>query len=1019
MRKFYSIVLTACAMLVSASLFAVDVKNLAELQAAIDNTSAGGTVTIRLTDDINIDNTKKPIRVYANYAEEGKTVNLDLNGHVIIASKMRAIELFKGTLNITGKGEINMTATGSYKPRTIYAIGGSTMSLDEAILVSGSYVPTDADWSVLNIGKDVTVTSVKNAVVVMETFVYMPNRYSKTSGLNIANVNEYMKTQESTYATDGIKYEVDPYFTDAEGNAIIDYTTGEYYRWKTTETSAGSGKYDFALSGSSYVVRGNAYGVKVKIEGTVNGKKYGIKINGNIRAGENTKNMPYVHIASTATVSSDASSTSAAAVYSSGYGKFLIEGNVHAATGIYVKGGVVDIKDAVIASDYTGTYSNPTANTYASGINARGSAIIIDSNKFYPGGQQVTISGDTKVKGGSGYAVQEVVTNATDTKVTNVTVKGGTFEAGSAGAIIVDERTVDKQAIAVVGGNIDNLTFVQGLYGTISAVTMNNFFPTGEAENYTTVTIKGDKGQDVIVVVEADKTINDAATVAGATGSVSWTGMSETLNADKTLDLLEMNAGTSTDRQVLTVGDGANSVTLTVGRIILSAYAQIVVKPGSSLIVDGEYGIVAPVVSNLVLETQEGKPAQFLFNPAVTSNRHPNATVEFATKSRREEVGGQTIRVYQRFGIPTHTAVTNIESDAAIQTAIYNFDWTANEGQGDWVVTGVLNNGSAFDFSKLKNPFESYQMLTNTATEGTVYKMKGELFGNDNATMEVHANAWHAFSNSYVANIGIENLVKNGNYANVWVYRRVGTGYAWDAVGKKDFTGWFSTAASKKIEPMQAFYVKGGESPLAMNIDYSDMVWGVRNANLSAPQRRAMNENITLAQLSVSNASYSNLDNLYLIQSDEFGTEYEDGYDAEKMMNDGFNLYVTSDMMLQSVATDNLENTYIGVKTAQAGEYTLAFGNIAGEELALKDLISGEVVNMQEGGEYTFYAAGNNDYRFQIVKRQNVVTDVENVENGMKDGGIYTLTGMYLGNMSVWNTLPAGVYVVNGEKRVK
>ena len=483
MRKLYSIVLTACAMLVSASLFAVDVTTLAELQAAIDNTSVGGTVTIRLTDDINIDNTKKPIRVYANYADPGKTVNLDLNGHVIIASKMRAIELFKGTLNITGKGEIRMDATGSYKPRTIYAIGGSTTSLDDAILVSGSYVPKDADWSVLNIGKDVTVNSVKNAVVIMETFVYMPNRYSKTAGLNIANVNEYMKTQESTYATDGIKYEVDPYFTDAEGNAIIDYTTGEYYRWKTTETSTGSGKYDFYLSGGSYPVRAYAYGAKVNIEGTVNGTKYGIKINGSIRAGSNTTNMPYVHVASTATVTSHASNSNATAIYSSGYGKFLIEGNVHGATGVYVKGGVVDIKDAVITSDYTGTYTNPTANAQASGINAKGSAIIIESNKNYPGGQQVTISGDTKVKGGSGYAVQEVVTNATDTKVTSVKVEGGTFDAGSEGAIIVDQRTADKQAIAVVGGNIDNLTFVKGLDGTKSAVTMNNFFLTGEAEN--------------------------------------------------------------------------------------------------------------------------------------------------------------------------------------------------------------------------------------------------------------------------------------------------------------------------------------------------------------------------------------------------------------------------------------------------------------------------------------------------------------------------------------------------------
>ena len=33
--------------------------------------------------------------------------------------------------------------------------------------------------------------------------------------------------------------------------------------------------------------------------------------------------------------------------------------------------------------------------------------------------------------------------------------------------------------------------------------------------------------------------------------------------------------------------------------------------------------------------------------------------------------------------------------------------------------------------------------------------------------------------------------------------------------------------------------------------------------------------------------------------------------------------------------------------------------------------------------------------------------------------GIYTITGQYVGEMNVWNTLPAGIYVVNGEKLVK
>lgn len=112
MRKIYSVLLAAVSLLFSANLSAVDVNTLAGLQEAIDNTAAGATVNIRLTADITMATTDMPIRIYGKYAEAGKTVNLDLNGKNIIVGKGRAIELFKGTLNITGSGEIRKTDKG-------------------------------------------------------------------------------------------------------------------------------------------------------------------------------------------------------------------------------------------------------------------------------------------------------------------------------------------------------------------------------------------------------------------------------------------------------------------------------------------------------------------------------------------------------------------------------------------------------------------------------------------------------------------------------------------------------------------------------------------------------------------------------------------------------------------------------------------------------------------------------------------------------------------------------------------
>ena len=153
----------------------------------------------------------------------------------------------------------------------------------------------------------------------------------------------------------------------------------------------------------------------------------------------------------------------------------------------------------------------------------------------------------------------------------------------------------------------------------------------------------------------------------------------------------------------------------------------------------------------------------------------------------------------------------------------------------------------------------------------------------------------------------------------------------------------------------------------------------------------------------------------------QFSAGFDNGYEASKYMNEGINMYVTADEKMAHFATDNLENTYIGFQAVKGGSYTIKFSNVQGEGLMLIDHETGTRVAMAEGGEYEFTAAAGatDDYRFEIIKRANMPTAIDNTEavKGMK--GVYTLTGLYLGGMNVWNSLPAGIYVVNGEKRVK
>ena len=138
-------------------------------------------------------------------------------------------------------------------------------------------------------------------------------------------------------------------------------------------------------------------------------------------------------------------------------------------------------------------------------------------------------------------------------------------------------------------------------------------------------------------------------------------------------------------------------------------------------------------------------------------------------------------------------------------------------------------------------------------------------------------------------------------------------------------------------------------------------------------------------------------------------------------MNNTLDLYTVGTKNQATLATDDLNNTILGLNCVEAGTYTISFSHINGEELTLIDHATGAQVAMVEGATYEFTAEANstNDYRFEIVSAAKMPTAIENAEAVKSAKGIYTITGQYVGEMNVWNTLPAGIYVVNGEKLVK
>ena len=148
---------------------------------------------------------------------------------------------------------------------------------------------------------------------------------------------------------------------------------------------------------------------------------------------------------------------------------------------------------------------------------------------------------------------------------------------------------------------------------------------------------------------------------------------------------------------------------------------------------------------------------------------------------------------------------------------------------------------------------------------------------------------------------------------------------------------------------------------------------------------------------------------------------YDKGFDGAKYMNERtVNVYATvNGENYGTVATDNIEGKMLTICTTDEIAYTISFADVEGNEYALRDNVTNQVIAIEEGATYEFAAQPNStiEGRFEILPIAKMPTAIENTEVKANVKGIYTLTGQYVGED--FEALPAGVYVVNGVKIVK
>ncbi len=989
MKKFYSILLMAVALLISTNLKA-EVTTYAALQAALNDETTGSTITLGGNIELG-----EYDQLY--FYRPGDTLTLDLNGNNITTTALKSSAMFyvyAGTLNVAGTGKIQFTST---KDHDVFRVFG-TNDLDAA------------NYTTLNIGENDTIIADGTGV----------DSKSNPLGGKTITVME------------------------------LSATYGKVYQGTSTLTPVVNYVSVMKNSSGKNVSDGFAEGVVINIYGTVSGSQYGVKINGNVRSWSYNKsknyveytsnlgnsygftsetdsvkayaNAPQVNIYSTAVVTADANLTSAAAVYSSGYGVFNIMGTCSGNTAVYIKSGNVTATDATISS--TGSYT--AVEGKGSGVKAGGSAIVIESNSGFTGETNFTISGDTKVSSTNGYAIEETITTATDTKVSSINIEGGTISGGSQGAIIVTEKTAGTDSVKVYGGNITGTTEIKdGDGNTTTVVDPGSMSTVTSGTTYFTTITDPETGRTTIVVstgeapsvettfdiTNSDNTDKDIELdVNHATSPFSVA--SSTLVTDKDMTLGDVILkGSNTTPIVITISE---NTTLTVKKLTMNSHAQVLVKAGGKFVVEGNQGIVAPSVDNIIIEAQDNNMGQFLFNPAVTSNRHPNATVQLISAGAYDGAN----HTFQRFGVPVyksyndHTGITPLDiarDPSPNPTYFYYWD---NNVEDAWV---------NIDGTYQMMPFVGFTMTpANTVTAGSVkYSMPGELVGNDNAAITYNPSAFSYFANSYSAKMDVAQLLSaymtNDEALEAAIHIYDAPSKHWTSYGYYDVEG----TSNVKLDPMQAFVVYN-QSVDEYNgtINYKDIVYTPGTVAL-APARRAITRDYDQVKIAFTNNEDKQI--VTLRQGAQFSDEYDNGADVTKFMQGNCNVYATTELGdLTQVASDNIYGQTITVNTNTAKSFKMTFENLNGKTFAIRDNVTGSVIDMTKNAEYYFTAdAYNGENRFEIVEARKMPTDVEVVDADAAKAqkGIYSLVGAYLGED--FDVLPAGVYVVNGVKVVK
>lgn len=567
-----------------------------------------------------------------------------------------------------------------------------------------------------------------------------------------------------------------------------------------------------------------------------------------------------------------------------------------------------------------------------------------------------------------------------------------------------------------------------GDYGTYSFV-LSGVFPKVGSHNehiYFRTSAGDEIDIPVTIAVTTNGTFRFDQTAGGEWGeSTNWTygsetthGMTPTIANDVIIE-----------KNVTVVGEvSAYGVTIMPG-------ATVTVAPTGGLTV-GAGGVRYSTKDNLILQANtSGKTGYLRISPHYTDTM-PHAKVQmysigyYDVSSTEEDIAS-----WQYIGTP-------IDFAGKLAKTVFTRSWiySYQESTNSWV-----NNRKTL----VMQPFVGYETTQYDSEDGKMIEYPGQLVPNRGlVTIDLeYTDADHGhnlLANSFAAPIDITQL-RDTDFVNaertIYLFntgsKSQASGYS--KSGSGDAAGQFRTIAigsaaemaerfaadpsiPTTIAPMQGFCVNAQNTGAKLKLNYNKLVWNADYSSHAPTALRAPKRNADAAEeeeMPITGSMKMTLeangltDNIYLLESERYMTDFEDGYDAHKMESGTLNIFtVENEDKLAIDATNSIIGTRVGVRTGEETAYTITFSYVDGlEEWALYDAETDEMIDITNDNTYTFFAEPNSNIteRFMIVEsngaqiptgNDKVTSDVRAhkfIKDGelfiLKNGVLYDVTG--------------------------